>query len=104
MQSNSDDDKLDDLEERLKAARQEFDDDYNPKPADNSHSEGASIAYEFLSYVIAGGVLGYGVDYFFDTTPWGMMVFVTFGFIGAVKRANARTKAQYGKDDEISGK
>jgi len=99
MSSSDDDDKLDDLEVRLKAARKEYEEDYNPKPAEDSHSEGTSIAYEFLAYVISGGLLGYAIDHFFNSAPWGMMFFVVFGFIGAVYRANARTRAQYEENE-----
>jgi len=86
------DKKIDNLEERLKAARQEFNEDYNPPPAPNTHSEGANIGYEFLAYVISGGVIGYSFDHFVGTMPFGMMIFMIFGFVGGVYRANARTK------------
>jgi len=59
-----DDPKLQKLDKELKAARQEFEEDYNPKPKKNYHSEGSSIGYEFLAYVVSGGLLGYGIDHF----------------------------------------
>lgn len=86
----SDQDKIDKLEKELKAARAEFEEDYNPKPKENHGSEGANMGYEFLAYVISGGLLGFGIDKFFDTLPWGMMVFIVFGFVAGVIRANKR--------------
>ena len=97
---SNDDDKLDNLEERLAAAKKDFDEEYNPKPVEDTHSEGASIGYEFLAYVVSGGILGYGFDHFLGTVPFGLMIFMVFGFVAGVYRANHRTKQQ----QENSGK
>lgn len=43
--------------------------------------------YEFLGTVIAAGLLGFGIDRYFDTAPWGMMILLIFGFVGSVMRA-----------------
>lgn len=90
--SGTDQDKIDKLEEELKAARAEFEEDYNPKPKVSAESDGANVGYEFLAYVISGGLLGFGIDKFFDTLPWGMMGFIVFGFVAGVFRANKRMK------------
>lgn len=90
--SIEDDPKLTKLQAELKEARDEYEEDYNPKPIKNTHSEGASIGYEFLAYVISGGVLGYGIDFLTGWTPFGLMVGMVFGLIGGVFRANHRTK------------
>jgi ATP synthase protein I len=92
-----DDPKLQKLDKELKAARQEFEDDYNPKPKQNYHSEGASIGYEFLAYVVSGGLLGYGIDHFMGWAPFGLMVGMVFGLVGGVFRANHRTKQSHKK-------
>jgi len=90
--SIEDDPKLAKLQDELKDARAEYEEDYNPKPKPNVSSEGASIGYEFLAYVISGGVLGYIADYFIGWTPFGLMVGMIFGLIGGVFRANHRTQ------------
>ncbi len=87
-----DDTKLEKLQKDLKAARDEYEQDYNPKPIPNTHSEGASIGYEFLAYVISGGILGYALDYFLGWTPFGLMGGMIFGLIAGVFRANHRTQ------------
>ena len=94
------DPRLTKLEKDLKAARQEFDEDYNPKPKENTHSEGANIGYEFLAYVISGGVFGYGLDYFIGTMPLFFMGGMFFGLVAGVFRANARTKEMNEKTAE----
>ncbi|MDH5722564.1 MAG: AtpZ/AtpI family protein [Alphaproteobacteria bacterium] len=47
---------------------------------------------EFLASVVAGGLLGFGVDYFFDSAPLGILFFMLMGFISGVFRANAATQ------------
>lgn len=87
-----DDPKMTKLEQELKSARAEFEEDYNPKPAPSVSSEGANIGYEFLAYVISGGVLGYGLDRYFGTIPLFFMICMVLGFVLGVFRANSRTK------------
>lgn len=41
----------------------------------------------FLGTVIAMGVLGFGLDKVFETTPWGMMALIVIGFVGATMQA-----------------
>lgn len=87
-----DDPRLQKLDAELKAARAEFEEDYNPKPIANSHSQGSSIGYEFLAYVISGGLIGYFLDKYLGIAPFGFMTFIIGGFVAGVLRANARTK------------
>lgn len=87
-----DDPKLEALQKDLKTARAEYEEDYNPKPATDVKSEGASIGYEFLAYVVSGGILGYAIDYFAGTMPWGLMLCMILGLVGGVFRANSRMK------------
>ncbi|MGH1455353.1 MAG: AtpZ/AtpI family protein [Alphaproteobacteria bacterium] len=51
--------------------------------------KGAQAGSEFLASVFGGGILGYGIDWFFQTTPWAMIVFIILGFVSGVYRANA---------------
>jgi ATP synthase protein I len=80
-----------DLDERIKAARDEYKKDYEPSsPEPSSASEGANIGYEFLAYVISGGIVGYAIDHFAKTLPWGLILFIILGFVLGVIRANKR--------------
>lgn len=97
---SNDDQRLDKLSKDLKAARAEYNDDYNPKPKETTHGEGANIGYEFLAYIISGGVLGYGLDHLLGTIPLFFMGGMLMGMVGGVFRANARTKALSKSDEE----
>lgn len=92
-----DDPKLEKLQAELKEAREEYEEDYNPKPIPDTHSEGASIGYEFLAYVISGGVIGYGLDYLTGWVPFGLMAGMILGMVGGVFRANHRTQQAHKK-------
>ncbi|HPF78278.1 MAG TPA: hypothetical protein PLF01_03200, partial [Alphaproteobacteria bacterium] len=64
-----DDPKLKKLDAELKAARQEFDQDYNPKSKadDENVGIGARAGVELVGAVIGGALMGYGIDYYFNT-------------------------------------
>lgn len=83
-----DDPRLNKLEDELKAARKEFDEDYNPPIESEEMDDSSRVGYEFLAHVIAGGLLGYGFDKLFDTLPWGIMFMIIMGFVSGIYRAN----------------
>ena len=63
-----DDPKLQKLDAELKAARAEFEDDYNPKPDPNDENVGvgARAGVELVGSILGGGLIGYGLDYYFE--------------------------------------
>ena len=58
--------------------------------------------YEFLGSVIGAGILGFFIDQYFQTQPWGMMALIVAGFIGATLRAQRAMKED--TDEEPSEK
>ena len=42
---------------------------------------------EFLGTVIGAGLLGFGIDHFFETQPWGILLLLVIGFVSATWRA-----------------
>lgn len=80
---SNEDPRLEKLEDELKAARQEFDEDYNPKPAPNDENVGvgARAGVELVGAVIGGALLGYGIDYYFETSPIFFLIFVLLGVV-----------------------
>ncbi len=69
--------------------------------AKNSEEEriGARAGSEFLASVLAGAIIGYGIDWFFNVQPWGMIIFIILGFVSGTFRANT-TMQQTNKKTE----
>ncbi|MEP9354288.1 AtpZ/AtpI family protein [Xanthobacter sp. KR7-65] len=59
-----------------------------PKGPDTSSKSGVALAFrlgaEFVSGVLVGSLIGYGVDYLFSITPFGLIVFTLLGFAAGV--------------------
>jgi ATP synthase protein I len=47
-------------------------------------ARGFRLASEFVAAIIVGAGLGYGVDYVFGTTPWGLVILLLLGFAAGV--------------------
>ncbi len=54
-------------------------------PATRGTSDGAKAAIDFGSAVAVGTLLGYGVDQWQQTAPWGMLVGLLIGTASGVK-------------------
>ncbi len=78
-----DDPKLQKLDAELKSAREEYEKDYNPKQSDNDENVGigARAGTELVGAIIGGGLLGYGLDYYFETTPIFFLICLILGVI-----------------------
>lgn len=74
-------DKLDNLEERLKDAREDFDEEYNPKASEEGEnmSDGARAGVELVGAMLGGAILGYFLDKAFDTSPALFLIFTILG-------------------------
>jgi ATP synthase protein I len=42
------------------------------------------VSSEFIAGVAVGAILGYGFDRWFETSPWGLIVFLMLGFAAGV--------------------
>jgi ATP synthase protein I len=75
-----------DFDKRLEKLRSSLDEQKGrsvkrPGPADNTGMAMAlRLGSEFVAGVIVGFVIGYGMDHFLGTGPWGMIVFLLLGF------------------------
>lgn len=76
-----DDPKLRKLDAELKEARQEYEKDYNPKTPEKVKNMGTHAGIELIGAIIGGGLIGYGVDYYFETAPIFFFVFILLGII-----------------------
>ena len=76
----------DSLHERLAEARSKDEgaDDRSGEASRKGYSQALKISSEFISAIVVGGLLGYLLDYFLPTKPWGLIVFVLLGFCAGV--------------------
>jgi ATP synthase protein I len=88
-----------DLEERIARARAER--QAGDHPADgpaarynaSAVARGFRLASEFVAAIIVGAGLGYGVDFLFGTTPWGLVILLLLGFGAGVLNVIRATAA-----------
>lgn len=75
--------RLDQLDASLSKVRAKPE-DAAPKGRDTSSSSGVALAFrlgaEFVSGVLVGSAIGYGIDRLFSITPWGLIAFTLVGF------------------------
>ncbi|MBX9456700.1 MAG: AtpZ/AtpI family protein [Rhizobium sp.] len=48
------------------------------------YNQALRISSEFIAAVIVGGLIGYLLDTFLPTKPWGLVFFVLIGFVAGV--------------------
>ena len=80
--------------------------------AEESEQSGYALALrlgaDFVAGVILGAALGWGVDRLFGTAPWGLVVFLFFGFaagtLTALRSAGLVKPGPAGPDDRYGGK
>ena len=85
--------KVKDMQKRIDAARPEepiniIIEKNDGEPENKTPPAGA----DFLANVIAGWLIGFGIDWMLGTKPWGMIFFILMGFVSGVFRANAAMK------------
>ena len=80
MSEESDNDRLRQLDERLRDARQAVagNDDKKGQPL-NGIGLAFRVSVELLSAVAVGGAIGWGLDLWLDTRPWLMLVLLLLG-------------------------
>ncbi|RGP40373.1 hypothetical protein BPTFM16_00657 [Altererythrobacter insulae] len=88
--------RIDALEERLKAAREREEERNQPKVkgADANYRMGNRVLADLLGGILGGALIGWTIDQFADTSPWGLLVMLFFGIIVAfrniIRSASAR--------------
>jgi ATP synthase protein I len=98
--------RLDRLDARLGAAKGDGDERREPRSAQTSDSgafgQAVRLSAEFVSGVVAGGLLGWLVDRLFGSTPWGLIVCLLLGFCAGMlnlMRASGMAKPARTKTD-----
>jgi len=79
--------RIDALEKRLHAAREREIERNQPqvKGADASYRLGNRVLAELLGGLLGGAVIGWVIDHFAGTEPWGLLVMLTLGIIVAFR-------------------
>jgi len=75
-----------DFRRRLKTARNVHAEKHREVPA-SSHGLALRVGSDFIAGIIVGGLLGWGIDRTFGTTPWGLIICLALGFVTGTKLA-----------------
>jgi ATP synthase protein I len=92
----AEDARIDALEARLKAAREREEKRNQPqvKGADANYRSGNRVLADLLGGIFGGFVIGWVIDRFAGTAPWGLLVMLFLGIIVAfrniIRAANTR--------------
>ncbi len=57
-----------------------------PVPSPN-HGAALRLGSDFIAGILMGGLLGWGIDRSFGTTPWGLIGFLALGFVVGTRLA-----------------
>lgn len=79
--------RIDSLDARLKAAREREDGRNRPQVqgADANYRLGSKVLAELLGGLVGGGLIGWVIDRFAGTSPWGLLVMLFLGIIVAFR-------------------
>ena len=79
--------RIDALEERLKAAREREEQRSQPKAtgADANYRMGNRVLADLLGGIGGGALIGWVIDRFAGTAPWGLLVMMFLGIIVAFR-------------------
>ena len=84
------DERLEQLKSKLETTQRAVDDGKNASKERNTRDARAGIGQafrlssEFIAGVVVGAGIGYLVDTFFGTSPWGLIFFLLLGFAAAI--------------------
>lgn len=86
--------------ELVRHARQEGEDNASRASA---MARGFRLSSELVAGVVVGFVIGWGIDRWLSTTPWGMIVFVLLGFVAGVLNVMRSAGVQQANAADRSG-
>ena len=79
------------LDKRLKEMNKRLGRSVNPEedakpesPNRNAYGNAFRLSSEFISAILVGTAIGYGIDWLAGTSPWAMILFLLLGFVAGV--------------------
>ncbi len=82
------DNRLEELDAKLDKYRQQEKVQNRVEQGNGANSSGLAMAWrlgsEFISGVLVGGLIGYAIDKWFGTEPWGLIIFILLGFLAGM--------------------
>ena len=78
------DDRLNDLNKRMGRDVQDKDENSGANSAKAGYGNAFRLSSEFISAILVGATIGYGIDWLAGTLPWGMIVFLMLGFVAGI--------------------
>jgi ATP synthase protein I len=95
--SDGEDARLESLDDRLKAVREREEQRHKPAAGaetDENYRAGSRVLADLLGGIAGGLFLGWVIDRFAGTTPWGLLVMLFFGifvaFRNIIRNSNQR--------------
>ena len=77
---------LNNLEDKIDKAREKTEEP--PERDDDGERRGMRAGSEFLAALCGFSIMGYGIDHYFGTKPWAMIILIILGFVAGVYTAN----------------
>lgn len=77
-------DRLKDLNKRMGRDVEDAGKESGAKSAKAGYGNAFRLSTEFISAILVGAAIGYGIDWVAGTLPWGMIVFLMLGFVAGV--------------------
>ena len=78
------DKRLREMNKRLGRDVKKPDDGRPTKPDSAGYGNAFRLSSEFISAILVGAAIGYGIDWLLGTTPFAMIVFLLLGFVAGV--------------------
>jgi len=101
MVDEDNDQKLKALESRLKAARKDHDKGSDEEPVSISGAA-LKLGVELVAGVMVGAFIGYHIDAWLGTNPFGLIVMIFLGFGAGIKNVLGEARKLQDKIDDES--
>ena len=78
---------IDSLSHQINAFKNKTKENGSEEPSSNNALKGFHLCIEFLSGIFIGLSIGLFIDWFFNTKPWFLVIFIIFGTFAGVLNA-----------------